>query len=383
LKNSIGEFISITSFFSASFDRQLALFYVTDSTFSNDFERVLFDIEADPRLDGVKPFANINSLSYFCGEKEVLMTIGSIFRLINIFQEDGVWIIQMKMCSDHDHDLKSTFEHIKNEYGPGDTTLLSFGHVLVDMGKFNEAEKYFTRLLNELPSDHKDIAHCYHSLGGVAQEKGDYESSLEWHHKSLELKMRTLRSDDPSLAESYSSMGCVYDDKRNYSNSLESYEKALSILKQAFGENHLKVAQCLDSMGLVYNNEKKYSEAIEYHQKALAIMQDHLPANHHQLGLIHTSIGNLYRNLGQYDLAMEHYKLSLNICKKSLPPDHSNNAWTLKNIGRLHENKGELHQASSFYEQAATIYRRAYSRTHHCVVEIEQLLQNVLSRIDA
>ena len=159
LKDSVGEFISINSFFFASLDRRLALFCIADSTIYDDFERILFEIHADPRLDGVKPFANITSLSYFREEEEVLFMVGSIFRLTDIwFDESRPWTIRMKLCSDNDHDLKSTFEHMKNEYGCGETTLLSFGNVLENMGKFDEADKYFLRLLQELPADHKDIA---------------------------------------------------------------------------------------------------------------------------------------------------------------------------------------------------------------------------------
>ena len=269
LKNSIEEFVSMNSFLSATLNCQLALFYIFDSTQANDFERVLFDIDADPRLDGVKPFADITSFSYFCEEKEVLITVGSIFHIIDIcHSEDRIWIIRMNMCSDNEHDLKATFEHIKNEYSCEQTTLLSFGYVLKDMGKFDDAEKYFLRVLNELPSDHENIAQCYHSLGSIARDKGNFDSSLEWHYKSLDIKIKTLKSDDPSLADSYSSIGCVYDDKGDYNESLASYEKALSILKKAFGEDHLKVVECLDSMGLVYNKEKRYSQAIECHHKA-------------------------------------------------------------------------------------------------------------------
>ncbi len=382
LRNSIGEFISMNSFFSASLDRQLALFYLTDSSQSVDCERVLFDIDADPRPDGVKPFADITPFSSFSLEKEVLITVGAIFRLIDIYTSEGdIWNIRMTMCSDYDHDLKSTFEHMKDQYGCGETSLLSLGHVLEDMGKFDAAEKCFLRLLNDLPPNHKDIAHCYYNLGNVIQEKGDFDSSLEWHYKSLEIKIETLEPDDPSLADSYSSMGCVYDDKKVYDQSLRSYRKALFILRKAYGEDHMKVAECLDSMGLVYNNDNKYSEAITCHQKALDIMKNHLPTNHHKLGLMYTSIGNLYRNLGQYDLALEHYSISLKICNKSLPSDHPNNAWTLKNIGLLHEKMGELQRALCYYEQAAAIYRHALSPTHPDVIKIEQLIQNISSQI--
>jgi len=42
LKMSIGEFISINSFFSTSLNRDLATFYLTDSNSFHDLERVFF-----------------------------------------------------------------------------------------------------------------------------------------------------------------------------------------------------------------------------------------------------------------------------------------------------------------------------------------------------
>jgi len=116
LKDSVGEFISMNSFLSTSLDRRVALFNIGDSTLSDGFECVLFKIDANPRLDNVKPFANITSLSYFHQEDEVLIILGSIFRLIDIYySEDRVWIIQMELRSDNVHDLTSTFVHMKNE----------------------------------------------------------------------------------------------------------------------------------------------------------------------------------------------------------------------------------------------------------------------------
>ena len=79
-------------------------------------------------------------------------------------------------------------------------TLLDFASILKDMGKLDDAEKYYHRFLNELPDNHKDIARCYHGLGSVAKKKGDYESSLKWHNKSLEIKMRILKPDDTNIA---------------------------------------------------------------------------------------------------------------------------------------------------------------------------------------
>ena len=264
LRNSIGELISMNSLLSTSVNRQVAMFCLGESSVDNDLERVLLEIDADPRLKDIKPFANITSLSYFSGEEEVLMMMGSIFRLNDIYRdEDRVWIIRMTLCSDSDHDLKTLFDHMKNKYGDGETSLYSFGHVLRKMGKFDEAEKYYRRLLNELPSDHGDIVRCYWGLGDVTDEKGDYDSSLSWHQKSLEIKIRTLKSDDPSIASSHNSIANVHWRKGDHKRALESSEKALIIWKRAFGENHPDVAMCLNNMGMLYRKENRYFSMIK------------------------------------------------------------------------------------------------------------------------
>ena len=56
------------------------------------------------------------------------------------------------------------------------------------------------------------VAHLC-NLGSVANEKVDYESSLSWYDKSLEIKMQTLKPDDVNIAHSYNNIGTVYDKK--------------------------------------------------------------------------------------------------------------------------------------------------------------------------
>jgi tetratricopeptide (TPR) repeat protein len=61
------------------------------------------------------------------------------------------------------------------------------------MEKFSEAEKYYQRLLTELPDNNlRDKAECYYALGSIALEKDDYNLSSEWHQKSLEIKRKSF-----------------------------------------------------------------------------------------------------------------------------------------------------------------------------------------------
>jgi tetratricopeptide (TPR) repeat protein len=382
LKNSIGEFISINSFLSTSLNRQQARIFHYSNELIDGMEQVFFEIDADPRLETMKAFSQITSLSFFPGEEEVLFMIGSIFRLDQIERDhEGFWNIRMKLCSDNDHQLQTLFQYMKDELGTGETNVLVFGHILRKMGKLDYAEKYYRRFLNQFSYDDTNMAHCYHALGLLADDKGDYESSLIWYKKSLEMFTRTLKSDDPNIAIPHNSIAIIHQRKGDYALALESYEKALSIWKRAFGEDHPHVAICLNNMGNVYRNEKKYSKALECVEKGLTILQKHLPADHSDLASSYGSIGNIHLCLNHHDQALEYYNLALKIYQKSRPPQHPDIAMTLNNIGTVYEDKNEYQQALSYFERAANIYRQSLPATHPSIIQLEQTIKRISSKL--
>jgi tetratricopeptide (TPR) repeat protein len=385
LKVSVGQYISMNSFLSTSLDRNLALSFLSNSASENDnLQNVLFEINADPQVIGVKPFANISSHSYFVEEQEVLIMLGAIFRLLKIYRIDNqIWIIEMNLCGDNDHNLKPIVEQLKKEYGEGDdeTSLLSFGNVLFKMGKYDEAKMYLHRLLNQLPNDHQIRARCYFVLGNTDSKKDELDSSLAWHLKSLEIRKRTCRSDDPELANSYNSIAVVYRKKGEFNRATESFDKALSIFRRAYGDDHPEVATCLTGMGHVYQRTKRYSEALVCFQKALTMNEKHLPNDHSYLGIGHSNIANVYRSLKNYKLALEHATLGLKIIERSLPSQHYHIAWTLQIIGNICEDQNMLTDALSYYRKAASIYCNALPPTHYYIFEINQSVERVKAKI--
>jgi hypothetical protein len=56
------------------------------------------------------------------------------------------------------------------------------------MGRFGLAEKYFNRSLKELPSNDPLLTSLYEDLTKLAAQKGDYDMSVQWRQKLLELK---------------------------------------------------------------------------------------------------------------------------------------------------------------------------------------------------
>ncbi|CAF3757204.1 unnamed protein product [Rotaria sp. Silwood1] len=154
-------------------------------------ERVLFEIDADPRMVKIKPFADISALSKYADESEVLFMLGSIFRLQSIdcdHENDQIWIIRMTLCGDDEHDLKHVLMYMKQQIGSEETNLRTLGKLLWKMGKFHLAGKYFDRLLKELPPNDPLISSLYEDLGELASQTGSYDMSIQWYQKSLIIK---------------------------------------------------------------------------------------------------------------------------------------------------------------------------------------------------
>ena len=373
LKHSTGQLMAVNSFLSTSLDREVTRSFLQPVT---GLERVLFEIDADPKLVRKKPFANIREFSFFKEEEEILFMPGTIFRTTDVnCQQDGMWIIRLVLCSDDDHDLKTLFEHMNKEYYHEDSSLLSFGDVLRRMGKFDDAETYYHWYLSELPPHHRKIADCYQSLGQVAHDKGDYQTSLDWYHKALYLYQEQRNM--AKVADTFTGIGFTHFNKYEFGPALESYNRALAIFKELFGEDDVRMAICYDRMGALYGSLEDFSQALAFKDKALAIWKRHLPADHPDLGQSHTCIGNTHCTLGHYDLAMNHFKWSLSIYQKSLPDVHPRVAMTLKNMGIGHERQGELRQALAAYEKAASIYRHLFAADHADVVDIEAKIKRL------
>jgi hypothetical protein len=337
LKNSIGKFLSINSFLSTSMDNEKTRSLLQSADFSNDIEKVFFEIEADPRLRNIRPFSNIQAHSYVPKAREILFMVGSIFRIDKIERDnDKIWNVRLILCSINDKQLKSFFQHMKNELGTGKTSLLRFGHILRQMNKLTNSEKYYRRYLNQLPNNHPDIPNCYNALGIVAESKKNFVSSLKWYKKSLKIFQQTQELDNSNIADVYNNIANVYSKKNDYTNAIKSYQKELDIYKKILDENHPRIIKCLNNMGAVYDMKKNYSEAIDCYQKALEIS------------------------------------------KKTKDPDI---AVTLRNIANAYELQGEFRQALDYYQKAQKAYRNSSSPNEVYITDIQTSIQRVSSKL--
>ncbi|CAF5205287.1 unnamed protein product [Rotaria magnacalcarata] len=97
---------------------------------------------------------------------------------------------------------------MKQQLGSGETDLETFGKLLWGMGKFDLAEKYFIRFLEQLPLNNPLLARLYEDLAKVAAQKGDYDKCMEWRQKAITIgPNQPIFNSNSKIAKPSSSIG--------------------------------------------------------------------------------------------------------------------------------------------------------------------------------
>ena len=371
LKNNITNFILINKFLLTT-TKQIIQTKLSHLLSTHNSKIVLFEIEADPQLENIKSFANIKNLSYISDNDQTLFMLGSIFRLISVRQtDDGMWIIRMILCSENDDELKIIHE----QYEIND--ILSYGQIFCQLKKFDQAEIYYKHLFKGLPSDHEDNIIYYDLLANLEKEKGNYDSSLQYIHKSMEIKNKSPQNDPVNIGDSYNNMGEIYLLKNDVKGALGSFDQAITMYKKKLNNDHPQIAICLNNMGHAYIKDKKYSRALEYYQKALVMRQKCLHPNHLQVAESYKHIGDTYTYMKDFQQAIDNYQKSLEIYEKSVPRQHLKIGYIFKSIAKIYDQEKKYRQARGYYEKAVTSFQQVLPATDPQFVEIEQNMQRL------
>ncbi|CAF1144072.1 unnamed protein product [Adineta ricciae] len=372
LKRTIGGFISTSSFLWASSKQQVQS-YLSQLDYSEEFQRVLFEIEADPHLENIKPFSNLATQSYLPNEERTLFMPGTIFRYISIqIDEEQNWNIRLVLCSESNQQLRRMFNQGDNPH-----PLTTFGHFCCQSRRFADAERYYLHMLKGLPDDHQDTVLFYNALGTLCKDKGDYDSSLQWFNRALAIQVELLGTDHPDIADSYLSLAENYREKNDPKRAFDFIKKSIDIFQKNFGEEHPKIAACFNQIGNVHRKGENFPEALNAYETAHAIYQKHVPPMDPQLAESYKNLATVHKALNNIDQALDYYHMSLEIYTKTVTSSRFAMGMILRSIADTYEIKGQYEQAQLHYQRAGWSFQTVLPPTDGHLVQIRKDIQRV------
>ncbi len=318
IRENIGQYISMQSFLSTSIDPEIGLFFAKASAVSSvDTTRIVFQFNINTLMNNTKPYVNIKNLSYFPGEEEVLIMLGSIFKIeqVEYNEHEQTWIGILSLCNEDEYELKELMKQMKEEVEGG---IASLGWLLYNQGEYEKAINYFQQLLLEPTTDDFDRGQCYRGLGAIHIALKDYDEALENFQKELDLS--TKDNDQENNAATYAKIGEVYCFKNDLDSALLYEQRALNIFLHL---NSPELSDVYRTMGHIYHNKNEFILSLEQYEKALEVDRQHASENHYNFGITYESIGSTYHNSGNYRKAAEYFSKAREVYLKSLPPTHS------------------------------------------------------------
>ncbi|CAF0973319.1 unnamed protein product [Adineta ricciae] len=334
MRNSLGEYLSMNSFLSTSRNRATAVDFIRMIPISDEYQRILFEIEIDPRLK-TKAFADIKEMSYYQKEDEVLIMLGALFCIQKVIEDEKnrMWIANISLASEDDYHLKETFSFMKDKIGD-ETNLDSLGKILLEMGEDRQAEKCYRRMQEEFRLGMSD---AQSGIGWALYWCDEYDESLEHLQEALSIRRHLLGENHVKVAECFCRIGCVYWRENMYDKALFNMKKSTEIHEKTLEIDSAALATSYNGMGLIYHRLDQTDLALEYYNKTLEVQLANLPPNHPNIALTYNNLGALHKDIGNISEALKYYKKSLEISRKILPPTHTDIIRTENNIKKVKE----------------------------------------------
>jgi tetratricopeptide (TPR) repeat protein len=277
LKQSGEKLISMNSFLLASTNRNQSRDLLDVTIVDTDMEKVCLDIETNPTFTNVKAYAPITFKGDSSSNQAILFMIGSIFRRVQIsYDHDQICNIRLVQCSFDDAKLAPILTSMKTYLRTSKTDFSQLGDILYELKMYTHAEKYYRRYINQLSDERSDLIISYAKLAKTAQSTNNYQSSVNFYNRCLEMLRRNGSLDYTHIANIHNDVAHVYCQLNQNEQAILAYKKAVDIWEHADRCHHRSIVQCLNNIGSIHRNDKKYHDAIEIYETALKILLEHL-----------------------------------------------------------------------------------------------------------
>lgn len=220
---------------------------------------------------------------------EVLIDIGSIFRVVGRWTEAEIYLEQAA--------------HLAKKIGLDlllAKSLLFLGSTQAAKSSYDLAEMNLTAALQifKQHNNYLGIQDAFSNIGVIQWAKGDLDNALENILKSREIANNQQNA--LGLAQASGNLGLIYETKGDYKNALTFYEECAEISEQ--NANKLYLSKILGNIGNIYLNLGDYQKSISYQFQALSLALE--IGNRPSAVITIGNIGYIYMLHGDYQKSL-------------------------------------------------------------------------------
>jgi tetratricopeptide (TPR) repeat protein len=353
-ERNIGNLILTNGYLSTTRQRQVAHHFATQQKTRTNEDKVLFEYTVDLALVKSIVFADISQYHQFSEKDEILFDLGTAFKINSCTynEKEQLWLVNVS-ATDDGVDIASEYIEYQKAKMTESNLLLMLGHLIIETGDYDKAEKYFNGLLHSSIPNDEEIACIYYNMGRVYRLKGDYDHAVDYLNQAYITHSEARPARLASAAKTMNAMGILCMELNNVEQAIDSFECALKLYTKTIQEYHPDIGGTLINLGNIYSEQGEFEGALSCFKRAEKIYEYNLPPNHPNIAILLNNIGNLYYQQANFDLALDVYKRALEINEKILSPNHPVIARNRHNLSRVYASLGDQTKAQFQLEQAS------------------------------
>jgi tetratricopeptide (TPR) repeat protein len=368
LQQNIGGLLSFNNFLSTSSDYDVSLMFARSARDNPEHVGILFRLNLDSTSQIESPFASLHGVSYYPDENEILFSMHTIFRIIDIRQiETRLWLIELQLTNDKDEQLNEVLQQLRSEiYVPSVFNVDKVGQLCLKMGDYDGALEVYETLLRSFPDNQVFLTYVHHHLGLIYQCKNDFDQAIIHYEKANEIR-RLLVSEnevDKHCVTTYANLSTLYVNKGDLTQARKYCEFALNIYLQLHhGEEYDPIIHCyhLANLAFIQQAEGDFENSLTNYQKVIDLRLQYLSPYHPDLVVAYSNLATVQGAMKNYIDSIQSLKHALDISIKSLPDNHESLATIHYNMAIAYDNCQQYDHAFKHIQSALEIAQQLES----------------------
>ena len=357
----------------------MAKIYAGEGEHRSNRWSVLVRINVDTDLESTI-FAHVDQISFMRDEREVLFSLSAVFKIVEVYKDvDGNrWVVCLE-ATDEGRENFAEYGRLLRHDAEETNIHVTFGSLIVSMGKYEKACAYFDTLAKRLPAGDIDLQGAIRQRHGRALFfMGNYQKSFEIISEGLDLYRRAdVSTENSGYLRLQFNLANVYMFTGRLDDALELYEKVLNHQQKIFKSDHRHIAESFCGISWAHQRKQNYNLALRYCERGLDIFQRTLPSNHPTILKALVSLGGLLETSGQWDAAYDELKQALDTCRRFLPDDHPYIADLLRYVGGIHVNRGDIDIAFDYYQRVLQIREKNFPNGHIMIASLLTIIADL------
>lgn len=305
-------------------------------------------------------------------------------------EQDGIELANIYRLIGTRHTLYAQSEKAQREYKKAvdllsqfdDTPLVkstkanlysNLGATYGNDGLLDSALYYYHQQKAALDGGSKELglAGLFVDLTNTYIRKRNYDSSLYYGQKALEIMGDLLSPEHPDFAYLYINLGDIsIMAEESLENAKDYYQRAFEIRENALGKNHFLTVEALRRQATFFNYKGQLDEGIAYQKEAIARLENTTSQQLNSFLLALAELGEMQQDLGLYELSINTFQKVLDDATEH----HASNPEITVNVliekAESHLALAENDKAHDYLSQAEKNLKASFAEDHHLMIEL-------------